>query len=49
MGVIWHAWCLYIDVLGHPGTILGLGEYTKGHFEVQAWILSILADLGDPF
>ena len=40
MGVIWHAGCLCFGVLGKPGTILGrpwdIGEYKKGHFEVQA-------------
>ena len=45
MGVIWHAWCLYLTVLGYPGTILGrswdIRGYKKGHCEVQAWILSI--------
>ena len=51
--VICHAWCLYFGVLGDPGTILGrswdIGEYKKGHFEVQAWILLIFPDFGDHF
>ena len=42
MGVIWHAWCLYFDVLEVPGTILGrswdIGGHKEGPCEVQAWI-----------
>ena len=42
MGVIWHAWCLYFDVLEDPGTILGrpwdIGGQWEGPCEVQALI-----------
>ena len=54
LGVIWHAWCLYLGVLGTLGRswddpgLWDVGGHKEGPCELQAWILLIFCWFSGP-